>query len=141
MRIAPEIELTPEERKVLEKLARSGRTGIRLSQHARIILLASQGMRNKDIAEALGVGRVQAGRWRERYAEFRFAGIERDLPRGAPARGVDDTRLVNLTTQSVPPQATHWSTRSMAREPIEYFPPLARAWAQAAFGRDLQGFA
>lgn len=114
MRIAPEINLTPEEREALMKLTRSGLTSVRLAQRARIVLLASMGMRNQDIAAKLDVGRVQAGRWRERYAELRLAGIERDLPRGAPARKVDAARLAALTTQTTPPHATQWSTRSMA---------------------------
>ena len=79
-----------------------------------IVLLAAQGLQNKDIAEQLGVGRVQVARWRERYAESRLAGIERDLPRGAPPVKVDVARLVELTTQSKPEAATHWSTRKMA---------------------------
>ena len=62
----------------------------------------------------LGVGRVQVSRWRERYAQSRLAGIERDLPRGAPPATVDVARLVELTTQSKPAAATHWSTRTMA---------------------------
>ncbi len=52
-------------------------------------------------------------RWRERYLESQLAGIERDLPRGAPPVKVDVARLVALTTQSTPPAATHWSTRTM----------------------------
>ena len=128
MRVAAEIQLTAEERKVLEKLRRSGRTSIRLAQRARIVLMASKGMRNKDIADELGVGRAQVGRWRERYAEFRFAGIERDLPRGGPVRVVDDARLVHLTTQGMPPQATHWSTRSMARELGVSQSSISRHW-------------
>jgi transposase len=115
MRTATELHLTPEERDALVKLTRSGRTSVRMAQRARIVLLASEGMQNKDIAVALNLGRAQVGRWRERYAESRLAGIERDLPRGAPARKVDDARLVDLTTQGVPPRASHWSTRSMAR--------------------------
>jgi len=114
MRVASEINLTPEERESLMKLARSGLTSVRLAQRARIVLLASTGMQNQGIAAELDVGRVQAGRWRERYAESRLAGIERDLPRGAPARKVDAARLAALTTQTTPPQATQWSTRSMA---------------------------
>lgn len=39
---------------------------------------------NKDIAQQLDIGRVQVSRWRERYAQSRLSGIERDLPRGAP---------------------------------------------------------
>lgn len=116
MRVAAEIQLTAEGRGTLVKVAGSRRTSVRLAQRARIVLLASKGMQNKEIADDLGVGRVQVGRWRERYAESRFAGIERDLPRGAPARVVDDARLVRLTTQSVPRKAAYWSTRSMADE-------------------------
>lgn len=116
MRVAPEIVLTNEEHAELSKLARSKRTSARLVQRARIVLLAADGMQNKDIAEQLGVGRVQVSRWRERYAQSRLAGIERDLPRGAPPVKVDVARLVELTTQAKPVAATHWSTRKMAAE-------------------------
>ena len=40
-------------------------------------------------------------------------GIERDLPRGAPPVKVDVTKLVEVTTQTTPEAATHWSTRKM----------------------------
>lgn len=114
MRVAPEIILTSEERAELTKLARSKLTSVRLAQRAEIVLLAAQGMKSKDIAQHLDVGRVQVSRWRERYAQSRLAGIERDLPRGAPPATVDVARLVALTTQSKPEAATHWSTRTMA---------------------------
>ncbi|EQD56609.1 transposase, partial [mine drainage metagenome] len=64
----------------------------------------------------MSLGRVQVARWRERYAQHRLAGIERDRPRGAPPPKVDVARLVELTTQSKPAAATHWSTRTMAAE-------------------------
>jgi transposase len=108
--------LTDEERAELTRLARSKLTSVRLVQRARIVLLAAEAMQNKDIAEQVGVGRVQVSRWRERYAQSRLAGIERDLPRGAPPVKVDAARLVELTTQSQPAAATHWSTRTMAVE-------------------------
>ena len=116
MRVAPEIVLTDEERAELTRLARSKLTSVRLVQRARIVLLAAEALQNKDIAAQLGVGRVQVSRWRERYAQSRLAGIERDLPRGAPPVKVDAARLVELTTQSQPAAATHWSTRTMAVE-------------------------
>jgi transposase len=116
VRVAAEIVLSEEERIELAKLARSKRTSVRLAQRARIVLLAADGMQNKDIAEQLGVGRVQVSRWRERYAESQLAGIERDLPRGAPPAKVNVARLVELTTQTTPTAATHWSTRKMAAE-------------------------
>jgi len=87
---------------------------VRLVQRSRIVLLAADGLQNQEIAAQLNIGRVQVARWRGRYAESRLAGIERDLPRGAPPAKVNVERLLELTTQSQPEAATHWSTRTMA---------------------------
>jgi len=114
LRVAPAIELTDEQESELTRLARSKTASVRLAQRARIVLLAAQGMHNKDIADALGVGRVQVGRWRDRYADAGLQGIERDLPRGAPPAKMDVAKLVQLTTQTTPQASTHWSTRKMA---------------------------
>jgi transposase len=113
VRVAPTIVLSEEDKAELTKLARSKKTSVRLAQRARIVLLAAQGMRNKDIATELDIGRVQVGRWRDRYAQSGIEGIERDLPRGAPPLKVDVNQLVDLTTQTTPAAATHWSTRKM----------------------------
>ena len=114
LRVAPGIVLTDEQEGELVRLSRSKRTSVRLAQRAKIVLLAAQGLQNKDIAERLGIGRVQVARWRERYRESGLQGIERDLPRGAPPVKVDVAKLVELTTQRTPEAATHWSTRKMA---------------------------
>ena len=113
VRVAPTIVLSGEEEADLKRLARSRVTSVRLAQRARIVLLAAQGMLNKDIADQSGIGRVQVGRWRDRHAASGLEGIERDLPRGAPPRKVDVSKLVELTTQSNPEASTHWSTRKM----------------------------
>ncbi|MDP2788225.1 MAG: IS630 family transposase [Pseudomonadota bacterium] len=128
VRVAPKITLTDEEQAELSQLVRSRLTSVRLSQRARIVLLAADGMKNKDIAMKLGVGRVQVARWRERYEQSRLAGIERDLPRGAPPVKVDVARLVELTTQSKPKVATHWSTRTMAAELGVSSASVSRHW-------------
>jgi transposase len=128
MRIATEIVLTDEERGELTRLARSKLTSVRLALRARIVLLAAQGVQNIDIAAQLNVGRVQVARWRERFARLRLSGIERDLPRGAPPSTVDVARLVELTTQSTPAAATHWSTRTMAAELGVSAASVSRHW-------------
>jgi transposase len=128
MRVAAEIVLSEEEQVELTKLVGSGLTSVRLAQRARIVLLAADGIQNKVIAKQLGVGRVQVSRWRERYAQWRMAGIERDLPRGAPPTKVDVARLVELTTQSKPVAATHWSTRTMAAELGVSAASVSRHW-------------
>jgi transposase len=128
MRVAAAIILRKEEHAELSKLVRCKLSSVRIAQRARIVLLAADGMQNKDIARQLGVGRVQVSRWRERYAEWRLAGIERDLPRGAPPAKVDVARLVELTTQTKPAAAAHWSKRTMAAELGVSAASVSRHW-------------
>ena len=128
VRVAIEILLTDEELTELTGLVRSKLASVRLTQRAHIVLLAAEGLQNKDIADRLAIGRVQVSRWRDRYAESRLAGIEQDLPRGAPPVKVDVARLVELTTQSKPEAATHWSTRKMAIELGVSAASVSRHW-------------
>ena len=131
MRVAPEIVLTEDERVELTKLSQSRLTSVRLAQRAQIVLLAANGKQNQEIAEEMGVGRIQVARWRGRYADMRLAGIERDLPRGAPPKKVDIARLVELTTQTKPEAATHWSTRKMAKVLGVHSSSVSRHWRTA----------
>ena len=103
-----------EEQAELLQLVHSRVTSVRLAQRARIVLLAADGLQNKVMGAQVGAGRAQVARWGERYARQGPAGIEPDLPRGAPPVKVDVARLVQLTIPSRPTAATHWSTRSMA---------------------------
>ena len=114
LRVAAAIELTDEQEGELTRLARSKRTSVRLAQRAQTVLPAAQGFQDKDIAQQLCVGRVQVARWRERYLESGLQGIDRDLPRGVPPVNADVVKLVQLTKQTTPEAATHWSTRKMA---------------------------
>lgn len=117
MRIASEIVLEPEERATLEQWARSRTVEVRLAQRARMILLAADGIRNEDIAQEVGAGRVAVGRWRKRFADKRLSGIEKDLPRGGRKSTQRDRWarvIVDTTLHTVPENATHWSTRTLA---------------------------
>lgn len=117
MRAAPSIVLTEIEQATLERWAGGRVTEARLVQRARIVLEAAQGRTNKAIAETAGLGRRAVGRWRQRFAEKRCAGIEKDIPRSGrkPVRRNKVARLiVHTTTQEKPPGATHWSVRILA---------------------------
>ena len=70
MRVAPEIILTDDERAELVKLERSKVSSVRLAQRMRIVLLAADGMQNKDIAQQLDVGRVSLEPGESRIMEF-----------------------------------------------------------------------
>jgi transposase len=114
MRVASAIELNEAQRNELMKLADSNTTQVRLARRAGIVLLAADGLDNRQIAELLGVGRIQVGRWRERFAAGGLSAIEKDLPRGGRKVKVDRAEIVRLTTQTQPEGATQWSTRTLA---------------------------
>lgn len=126
--MAPGIVLTDTEHVELTKRVRSKRTSVRLVEHARIVLLAADGVQNQEIAAQLGISRGKVARRRGRYAEKRRGGIESDLPRGAPPVKVDVARLVELTTQTQPEAATHWSTRTMAAQLGVSAASISRHW-------------
>jgi transposase len=118
MRIAPAIILSIEQRKQLEMWARSRRAPLRVAERAQMILLAAEGRQNLEIARALGRSRQAVARWRERFSDLGWAGIERDAPRAGRKPKISAARvaaIVRKTTQETPPQATQWSTRTMAR--------------------------
>jgi transposase len=117
MRVASKIELTAREQETLRAWARSRTLGKRQTERARIVLLAADGMSNADIAEELGIKPHTAGRWRTRFAELRLKGIEKDLPRGGRPRKRDsvETEIIRKTTQEKPANATHWTTRTLAK--------------------------
>jgi transposase len=119
MRVAPRIELTADERAELHRWTRGRTIQVRLAQRARIVLLAAEGKENQEIASELGVTPRTAGRCRMRFARSRLAGIEKDLPRGgrpASKRREIESQIIAKTTQEKPENATHWSTRTLAKE-------------------------
>jgi len=132
MRTAVAISLSPKERQVLEQWARGRRTPVRLMQRAQIVLRAASGMNNKSIAAALGVTVNTVGRWRNRFADERLQGIEHDQPRGGrPADADLARRIVEVTTQTRPADATHWSTRTLAKHLGVNRNRVQRVWAAA----------
>jgi len=118
MRTAIAIELTEEEAVTLGKMVRSPRASVREVLRARIVLSAAQGRRNRDIAAQLGVNVNTVKLWRDRFAASRLAGLQDEPGRGRkPVYGPAAVeRIVDTTLTTKPKSATHWSTRTLARE-------------------------
>ena len=117
MRVAAQVVLTGDQALRLEAYARGRRTAARLVLRAQIVLLASQGRQDLEIAAALGIVPRTAARWRARFLKSGIAGLEKDAPRPGKATVLTPQtmrRIVAMTTQQKPANATHWSTRSMA---------------------------
>lgn len=115
MRIARAIHLSEDQQAQLEVFARGRRVEQRIVERANIILMAAAGKENLAIAAELGLSRHTVARWRARFAEQGIAGIEKDAPRPGRTPRVDAEEIVRRTTQERPANATHWSTRSMAK--------------------------
>ena len=122
MRVAVKIELTDAERTRLARWSRSRSVSVRLRARSRIVLRAAEGRTNKAIAEALGIDQNKVGRWRRRFADERLAGIAKARPRGGNHGGKNSEaqaelrrEVIRRTTQTRPPDAPHWSCRSMAK--------------------------
>jgi transposase len=85
---------------------------------ARVVLSAAEGKENKDIAAELKISRGAVARCRDRFDALGVVGLEKDAPRGGrPPKARDDLvgRIIAMTTQQKPTNATHWSTRTLAK--------------------------
>ena len=132
MRIAAAIVLTEVERARLEKFSRARSSPLRLRERAAMILLASSGMENKEIALRLGQDPGKVGRWRKRYAESGLEGIVKDKSRPGrikPLPLAKKSGIVRLTLDSKPEGATHWSRATMAKAAGVSPSSVGRIWA------------
>jgi transposase len=115
---AAAVELTDEERAVLEGWVRRRTSAQALAVRARIVLAAAEGDTNSEIAGRLGIARPTVTKWRNRFAEHRLDGLT-DEPRPGRPRTITDEQVEEVivkTLETTPKNATHWSTRSMAAE-------------------------
>src|ERR1035437_4435647 len=91
------IKLTDEQRAELERRVRSQTLDVRVARRAHIVLLAAQGLGNREIARELGIGRIQAGCWRDRFAAVGLVAIETDMPRSGRKARIDAAEIVRVT--------------------------------------------
>lgn len=129
-----DLVLSEVERAELVSLAARRTTAQALALRSRIVLACADGAMNKEVAARLGVCEDTVGKWRWRYIERRLDGL-RDEPRSGTPRTIDDARVeavIVQTLESLPPDATHWSSRGMARASGLSVSTVQRIWR--AFG-------
>lgn len=131
---AVRIELTPAIRGELEGLTKRRRTAQGLARRAQIVLLAADGLENKEIVARLKIAPDTVGTWRRRFAAQGIDGLYDEPRPGAPRQIGDDevAETIRKTLEETPNAATHWSLRSMAKA-VGYAPStIHRIWK--AFG-------
>ena len=134
MRVARPVVLSDSQRNQLRAVANSRTASVRFAQRARMILLAGDGLQDKQIAARIGVRRQAVARWRGRFLSLGIDGIAKDAPRGGrrrTARSPGKVRaIIERTMQTTPPDATHWSTNSMAKAAGVSAATVGRVWRE-----------
>jgi transposase len=128
---ANRLKMTKEQRKTLSAWARAGTTPQRTALRVKICLLAADGMSNNAIAKELGTSRPTVLQWRRRFEEQGPAGLAEDAPHGPSHQALPPEKvkaIVEATLHTTPPDATHWSTRSMAKAQGVSNATVSRIW-------------
>src|SRR5919205_136253 len=115
---AVSLTLSESDRDRLESWTRRGKTAQSLARRARLVLACAEpGATISGVAAALRVSRPTVALWRRRFAEHGPDGLLDEPRPGAPRRITDEQveQAVTTTLEATPADATHWSTRSLAR--------------------------
>ena len=129
-----ELKLSAQEIEQLLEWTRRHKTSQALALRARIVLACAQGHNNSEVARDCRVYRQTVGKWRGRFLERRLDGLLDEPRPGAPRKHGDAKieRLIAMTLNERPAEATHWSTRLMARKLKLSQSTVSRVWR--AFG-------
>jgi transposase len=125
-----ELVLSDDERETLERWARRPNSAQALALRCRIVLACAEGHSNIEVARRLGVHDDTVGKWRNRFIDRRLDGLH-DEPRPGKPRSITDEdveRVIVKTLEETPPDATHWSTRSMAQASGLNQTAISRIW-------------
>jgi transposase len=131
MAVAAPLALRAGDEARLRALTRSSSAPAGLVSRARMVLLASEGVPNAEIARRVGVARQTVISWRARYEQRGLEGLA-DLARSGRPRTVDHRAIVAATLKPPPKNlgVTHWSSRLLARKLKLGDATVARAWRE-----------
>ena len=123
--------MTSEQRGTLEAWVRAKTTPQRMALRSQICLLAAEGKSNNAIAQRLGTSRPTVILWRKRFEEQGPEGLAKDAPHGPSTRRLPGEKakdVVEATLHTIPSDATHWSTRTLAKQMGISHSSVARIW-------------
>lgn len=130
---AAALAVSPAQREVLEKVARSSAGPYREVLRARVLLDAADGVGNKTLAARHDVTPVTVRAWRAAFETDGLANWGKVKPgRGRKATITEEqvAEIVELTTKTTPPGATHWSCRTMAERVGVSPATVQRIWSE-----------
>jgi len=115
---AAALALNPSQKQTLESLARAGTTPQMLARKCDVILLASAGLPNNGIAQQTGLSRPTVIATRAAFGRGGVEAIRQRQKRMRSRRVLTpelEQRILDTTLETRPPDATHWSVRTLAR--------------------------
>ena len=122
--------VTPAQREVLEQWARRPTSKQALALRARIVLRLADGYSSTAVARYFRVHIETVSKWRERFRAHGVDGLL-DEPRPGQPRKITDAQIeavISRTLESKPADATHWSTRAMAKTTGLNQTAISRIW-------------
>lgn len=116
MATLPPLDVSAEDRRVLQGWLRAHKTEQRMWLRARVVLMAADGATNRAIAAETGLSEEAVSRWRRRYAEAGVKGLkDRERSGRPPVYGHDERlRVVATVTETPPDPAGHWTHQAVA---------------------------
>src|SRR6476659_2504660 len=131
MRKIERISISDPDRERLERLVRDRNTPQKVVWRARIVLGAAAGLKAVEIAASVGKSVLTVRRWRRRYVARGVDGLLKDAtrpPRLKPLTAEKIKQVVEMTLHESPPNATHWSVRTMAAAANISYSSVQRIW-------------
>src|SRR6266581_7853624 len=125
------IQVPPEDRERLERLVKDRNTPQKIVWRSRIVLLAGEGNGAVAVARRVGKSVLTVRRWRRRYAAKGVDGLLKDATRPSRRKPLAPEKIkqvVHMTLHEKPPNATHWSVRSMAAAAGISHTSIQRIW-------------
>lgn len=125
------LAITMEQKQTLESWVRAGTTPQRMVLRSKICLFAANGFSNNAIAKELKTSRPTVLLWRDRFKKQGLLGLSENAPHGLSSQRLDPHKvraIVETTLQTTPSDATHWSTRTMAKKLGVSHTSVARIW-------------
>ena len=98
---------------------------------ARIVVLTADGEGTTEVMRAVGKGKTVVWCWQERFMHEGVEGLTRDKTRPSripPLPPVTVDRVVALTNQVPPHEATHWTASAMAKAVGISLSSVRRIW-------------
>lgn len=111
------VNLTEEERSLLERRLKARTVTQREVLRARVVLLVDEGKENNAIAEEIGLSHHSVAMWRKRFAFERATGLTNRARKRTLIKytAEDRRRVVEMACTGTPEAETHWSVRTLAK--------------------------